>query len=544
MLVAPQVAPQAQPAPRQSSRGELCLGAAVRIGQRSFRIMAPLGSGSFSSVWSAVSMDGTFGEVAIKETLCRTPLEAKDAENEARILQQVGGSFNRIPEMIAIDTVPISGGTSVRIAMGKVAGESLGAFLNNWKAKGGGAPSNDPRTVANQFSEACNWGRELISQLLPAFEAVAPVALHRDVNTHNLLVKTPAGDLAGPQFGLIDFGLAIEIKDWHNLSTQEPVVGDCRYWPASAWYSFSAGGSELAKQQPLLAEYRTQLDLHALGITALQVFVEMLPQALPGTSPRLVPEEFRALKSAWERYWQDAYRLWEPLFHAFERKTDWTQLREHYMAKRVWATIADDLANVRQALSNVCDACVRAEPCSQLFLARPLFATLMELISQGGTCLPGEVSSGGKSLPTWQSARSALEAPFATAIAAPAMSFRPSMPAQGTSITTALKGTGTSTMASYSHVAVLGTSTSYGTSTSSPVASSMAAPARRPSDPFLFGMSTSPKAAVPFEATAASPLASRHPSKDSSGSRHPSKDSRRMPFGNIDFNGQSVVYVG
>lgn len=319
------------------------------------------------------------------------------------------------------------------------------------------------QAVAKQFAEACTWGHELISQLLPAFEAVSPYALHRDVNTHNVLVSTGA-DLANPQFGLIDFGLAIQVQEWPTLCTQVPVVGDCRYWPVSAWHIFASGGPELVKQPALLNEYRTQLDLHALGITALQIFLEMLPQP-PAGSPgaAMIPEEFRALKCAWERYWQDVYRFWEPLFHAFERKTDWNQLRKQYKAQQVHLTVGEDLANIRLALSRVRDACAPSDP------GRTLICAMLELISQGGTCLPGEASGRA---PTWQSVRAIL-GPSPAAHASRSSSKSTSNCPGTTSTTPMSMGTTTARPRFASHMPVpIGTTTSmsgaYASSTTAP----------------------------------------------------------------------------
>lgn len=404
-----------QPAAHASSRDELHVGATVQIGRHAFRVTKPLGKGSFSTVWSAVKADGSNNnvEIAIKETVCRTPGELSEAEKESKIVHQIGALSHRIPEIIAMETIPVAAGTSiVRLAMTKVPGESLGGFLNRWKQQVGGVPCEHPQALANQFSEACHWTCELISQLLPAFEAIAPCALHRDVNTHNILVETAGPvDSSSPQFGLIDFGLATEVEHWTRLSTELAVVGDCRYWPVSAWFFFAAGGSELAKQPALLMEYRTQLDVHALGITALQIFIEMLPLPAPGSAAAsLVPEGMWTLKRAWEHYWQDACNLWEPLFNAFESKTDGVQIRQHYLNSRVDLVIADDLAKLRQALANLRDACVTAGPGSLLFGTRSVFAALLELISQGGHGLPGELPPGAMKQTTWQSIRSILGA--------------------------------------------------------------------------------------------------------------------------------------
>lgn len=414
---APGQVPLHPDAPASSPGGKLHIGGLARVGKHTFRVTSSLGQGSFSSVWAAVRIDAEGCDpdslyVAIKETVCQHAMEIQDAENEGKILEQIAGTSSRIPGLIAIETSANAAGTkSVRMAMSKVPGDSVGAFLNKWKEKHGGyfhVPTADPHAVESQLSEAFIWGRELILQMLPVFEAVSPIALHRDVNTHNLLVNTESGDLCAPEFGLIDFGLAIEMNNWPSQSLQVPVVGDCRYWPASAWLIFAAGGAELAKYPPLLMEYRTQLDSHALGITALQVFVELLPNPVAGSpAVAVVPEEFWALRSAWEHYWKDATRFWEPLYLAFQKKADWTQVRQSYLLSNVHFIISEDLGRVRQALSNARNACPR-DPGSHLFSARPLLAALLELISQAGTGLPGEVPPGSLRFGSWQGVRSIL----------------------------------------------------------------------------------------------------------------------------------------
>merc|ERR1719487_2051591 len=99
--------------PQASPRGELCPGAVIRLGNHTFQITQPLGKGSFSSVWGAVNVDGSGGEIAIKETVCQNTTELQDAENEGRILHQVGGASSSIPDVIALETTPHATGGSV-----------------------------------------------------------------------------------------------------------------------------------------------------------------------------------------------------------------------------------------------------------------------------------------------------------------------------------------------------------------------------------------------------------------------------------------------
>jgi hypothetical protein len=377
---------------RSAGEGPLQPGSEVQLGQRMFRILHTLGSGSFSTVWAATPLDGG-GEVAIKETLCRSPEELQDAENESKILQMVG-NVAATPGFFGCETLQLASGVrSVRLAMAKVAGDSLGAYLQKWKQSW----RSDPFT---QFAEACNFTHELLIQLVPAMDAISAVALHRDVNTHNLLVTTGSRG-SSPQFSVIDFGLAVAMHSWESKCTAVPVVGDCRYWPVSAWYIFAHGGPKLMEKPALYAEYRTQVDLHAFGLTALQVFIDMLPHLSSSAVGTNIPEEIWGLKAAWEQYWQTAYRLWEPLFKAFERRTDWNQLRQSYIQNEAHKIIDRDLGNLRRALYNARDACACAEPGSIVAKVAVVFSVLVELISQGAQTLGREAARGSMKLASW-----------------------------------------------------------------------------------------------------------------------------------------------
>jgi serine/threonine protein kinase len=371
-----------------AGEGPLQPGAEVKLGHLRFRIQQQLGSGSFSTVWNATRMDNGV-EVAIKETLCQTPDELKDAERECTILQSVGNIGLRIPSFVACETLQLgSGAMSVRLAMVKVQGDSLGAYLQQWKSRWVGDP-------VSQFREACNFAYELLVQLVPTMDAINQQAVHRDINTHNVLVSIGSGR---PEFSVIDFGLAMSVPDWERKCNQVPVVGDCRYWPVSAWFIFAHGGPPLMENQGLFMEYRTQIDLHAFGLTTLQVFVDMLPQMVSTSD---IPQEVWSLKQAWEQYWQDAYLLWEPLYRAFERKTDWNQLRQSYIQCEAHNIIDKDLEHLRRALHNARDSCATAESGSILARAAVVFSAVVELISQGAKPLGREASKGSIRLANW-----------------------------------------------------------------------------------------------------------------------------------------------
>jgi len=266
-------------------------------------------------------------------------------------------------------------------------GEMIDVFLQKWRGVG------DP---VSELIEACNFAYELLLQLVPTFDAVSQVVLHRDINAHNLLVST-GGSCSIPQFSIIDFGLAVDMQTWQQDPTQFPVAGDCRYWPVSAWYIFAYGNPELIKMQMLFMEYRTQMDMHAFGITALQVFIGMLPRQT-SQAVAAIPVEIWALKVAWDQYWQDASRLHEPVFKAPDLHT-LMQLRHSYIANEAHNIIDRDLGQLRRSLFAARDACARREPGSKSVM---LFSALAELISQGAKPLGREAGRSSIKLASWK----------------------------------------------------------------------------------------------------------------------------------------------
>jgi hypothetical protein len=269
---------------------------------------------------------------------------------------------------------------------------------------------------------------QLITQLTPTFERISSHAFHRDVNSHNILVD--GGDVLVPSYGLVDFGLAVDFAKWRGPGVSPTswhlvdIGGDCRYWPMAAWLQFECGYQELTKYPALTIEYQTHLDLHALGITALQVWACMIAAALPEKKksnevsarnpgePEQIPEEVIELHAAWEQYWQDATRFWERLLDCFRNNGDQNSLKGWCITEGVHNIIGQDLANVRTALRKVCNVCGpspgggTAGGSSMLVGQRPLFATLLELVSAGGVA--GWVE-GQKRKPSWQAVRALLD---------------------------------------------------------------------------------------------------------------------------------------
>mmetsp|Transcript_61808 Transcript_61808/g.160358 ORF Transcript_61808/g.160358 Transcript_61808/m.160358 type:complete len:459 (-) Transcript_61808:29-1405(-) len=295
--------------------------------------------------------------------------------------------------------------------MTRIFGEPLDSFLKRYQdqhRRGTNVPTVHTQHLQDAFAVAT----ELLLQLAPAFEEISGVAFHRDVNAHNILVDTAWGH--SPRFGLVDFGLAVDIScwqrdddsssigsrpsrvgqdgacTWHHLD----VGGDCRYWPVSAWVQFLLGWTELEACPALRFEYRTQLDLHSLGLTALQVLVDLLPFREPpapdGQCGELLKdkglvliEELRDLQMAWEKYWATVSPWHSRLMDTFHNGGDWDALKTECLNADVPGMISGHLRELRMALFDAEEACKRMPIEDAPDRAALLLSALLRLVSSG-----------------------------------------------------------------------------------------------------------------------------------------------------------------
>lgn len=489
--------------PQESPREELELsaGTTVKIGDVTCNITSALGMGSFGAVWAAEGPNSL--ELAVKEIVCHSHAELLNALFESHLLRVLGGEVgNRspllakelreargdvsgdafgerdraqagstsprgtcagmVPSLFAVGTSCIGNDTwRVRLGMTRIPGEPLDVFLEDRRRRnrrerrelGGAAPS--AAIVRRQFGEACYYARELLNQLVPAFEQISAVAFHRDVNSHNILIDSSGGANAVPRYGLVDFGLAVDSICWRNEEGAAPsgnrpsrvgrdgvstwhyldVGGDCRYWPLSAWMQFLAGWRELDACPSLCFEYKMQLDLHALGITVMQVIAELLPippdfsvenlenggSGFGGKGPEdaydALPREVWKLRLVWDRYWGRVSPLHGRLIDTFHNGGDWNALKLDCITSCVHDKLAEDLRLLRMAVREALDACRSAEAVggeghkasSKDSAAVPagasgLFAAMLMLVSDG----QGEETAHGPH--AWQLIGSLLHA--------------------------------------------------------------------------------------------------------------------------------------
>lgn len=397
----------------------LAAGAVVQISGCTCHITAPIGMGSFGAVWAgnlqSDASDGELSEVAIKEIICRSQVDLANAAYEGRLLELLMAKncrsgplakkgkdpLDRIPSFVA-NEIEVTGPESwrVRLAMSKVPGIALDQYLESLQPENG-PPSQGPSEQLAQFTKACNFALALVQQIAPVFERLSLLAYHRDINSHNVLVDVGSSldnCSASPCFGLVDFGLAVDVTQWRGNFGPESwhlvdIGGDCRYWPMSAWLQFECGWQELSKYPPLSSEYQAQLDLHALGITALQALagicselVESGETSAPSVdTPGPVLPEVVGLLTAWQKYWKNATRFWQRLLDTFRNGGDQNALKVWCIEEGVHNVIGQDLAALRAALRQAGEAC-RAGSEDAIPGADTLFSVLLELVSAGGVC--------------------------------------------------------------------------------------------------------------------------------------------------------------
>mmetsp|Transcript_29638 Transcript_29638/g.98201 ORF Transcript_29638/g.98201 Transcript_29638/m.98201 type:complete len:514 (-) Transcript_29638:142-1683(-) len=346
-------------------------GVQVWIGGRDFRLSELLGEGSFGAVWSATS-PGLNCEVAIKEIICRSEVELGRAATEQQLLKFVGRGLvdnpglkedspaavaaKRFPSLVASEVKALGPDLwQVRLAMTRLAGKPLESLLET--ANEGTRPTADGSLV-----ETCRCVRSLLDQLVPALEHLGTQALHRDITTRNILVDKTGQNYS---FGLVDFGLAVDVVKWKADLLTHDIGGDGHYWPTSSWFVLEYGAHHLESYPALLQEYEADLDVHALGVIALRCLMElwapeaMVAEAKSKSSPPSWAQtaKLMRLRMAWTNFWDDIARFWQPIFDAFACGgcDALEQLKSLYAQAGVHHMVSADLCAVRAALRELRD---------------------------------------------------------------------------------------------------------------------------------------------------------------------------------------------
>lgn len=210
----------------------------------------------------------------------------------------------------------------------------------------------------------------LIRQVGPTLEQLAPLAWHRDVNSHNVLVSDgvensfldPADNGDRADFALCDLGLAVDSRSWVSVDGAWRVTdigGDCRYWPASSWMVHLYGADYLTTREEFCRQYQTRLDVHGLGITAVEIVCSVALAARSAGAPRVVagsaPDSdscWEHLLDAWQVYHATVGQWWEMIYSVFSVGGDFRPVHAWLVQEDVANQVIALIADIRQALRN------------------------------------------------------------------------------------------------------------------------------------------------------------------------------------------------
>jgi len=378
---------------------KLVQGAEVRVGSSHLRCVDVLGSGSYSVVWRATPLSGeaargkegaeTPAAVALKDVYCRSRASLRQTLFEIELLlaceQQVAPAERlRLPLCLSHSVAAVEDGWCVRSVMNILPGEQLDQWLfreadaasaparvasPSSGGDGAGASSAGSRPEVSWIShlgQGCVLARTLILQMGPTLEHLAPMAWHRDVNSHNVLVSSD-----GTTFWLCDLGLAADSRAWPSEGDGATAAwkvtdigGDCRYWPPSCWMVHCHGTEYLEALPAFCQQYQFRLDIHGIGITAIEVLCQIALAAYESsgacgaerTGANSEQERpWAQLLSAWKLYRDTVGAWWERIYAVFSEGGDirpvHSWLKQHMVAEQT----IELLESLHQAL----DACAR-----------------------------------------------------------------------------------------------------------------------------------------------------------------------------------------
>ncbi|CAJ1416151.1 unnamed protein product, partial [Effrenium voratum] len=127
-------------------------------------------------------------------------------------------------------------------------------------------------------------------------------------------------------FWLCDLGLAVDSQSWigeESLWRTTDIGGDCRYWPACCWMVHCFGADYLEEQPNHCRQYKSRLDIHALGITAIEILCTgALALRDAGAPSGDCAACWSELLDAWKAYHDTVSDWWQAIYSVFSAGGD------------------------------------------------------------------------------------------------------------------------------------------------------------------------------------------------------------------------------
>jgi len=237
------------------------------------------------------------------------------------------------------------------LVMSQVPGVPLNRFLAA-AASSQRRPSNRSAEVC--FSQLCRATRAadtFLFQLGAVTSTLEKFVFHRDLSPRNVMVKIHKENNGEQnfEFGLIDFGLTVDSCMWSRSDvehSEQSLAGDGRYWPLASWMLLLHGWRHVHDDLELRDTYCFNLDSHAVGVVALQLFVELLPenghefcQDDGDCGLRSLYASLSDLKRAWTRHWCDISTFWQQVQSAQRARNSAAALRQISLTRATFQRI-------------------------------------------------------------------------------------------------------------------------------------------------------------------------------------------------------------
>jgi len=353
----------------QSEKGpRLFKGAKVLIGGTEVRIGKQLGEGSFGVVWAGQLADGQL--VAIKQMSPPSKAAQDQVLYEVGVLGSLSAfSGDGLPKLI--DYWKSEAGDNWQVVMSIVAGDPVDDWLYgtgavafktmNIELIASGKPLKEDVTM--DYAPAVKTAKRCLADIASYFKFFGGKVYHRDISAHNVMVnETETAEGTQLSFGVIDFGLSVDIRRWEREGWPNGLVaGDVRYWSPSHWVMYLMGSQSMTVGEGIhfKNQYCKKGDAYAVAILVLELLFGLAREDT-------LPPMSQQLRQAWLRHWTFVTTL-------FQRT--WTHpqglpgVRPELQRDQTVHHHIQSVANLRAAL-HVTD--------------EPMFHTLREMLGERG----------------------------------------------------------------------------------------------------------------------------------------------------------------